>query len=693
MQAWRIQEAEKLARYHDGYSSLANGETNRKRRNATFEGDTKRRFVAFDGEGSYGRYQLLAISASDRVLVSQRGLGTADCLGYFASLFEEGAVDEHDAFIGFGLGYDFENILRDLPDDDYVRLRHGERVRFIDYTLRYVPRKYLDVQWGLRDVGRDRLRGYSIRLQDVYPYFQQSFVKACESRAIELPDVIYEGKRNRGAFRFRDIDRIIEYNRAELVAMVRLAETLRDDFVAAFDALRITPNIGKRAWYGPGSQAISVLDVANTKQLTIRSRELSYQVVQTLGDHYASFDRGPKPDDSMRRAYLSSMLHPFTAAYFGGRIEAAMQGRLKGPLYDYDLTSAYPYAITRLPDLTGKDVIRVEAIDPRRRIGIYLVRWEGTARYAYHPFPYRAKNGNVYFPRQGIGWVLSPELYLASDPRYGQRIEVIHGFVLDRTDGYGSGREAGGSDLANLMMAMGEHRAQAKRDGNPAHRGLKLLMNSVYGKTLQKEGSRKFFNAFLAAWITSVTRSRIYELIGLTMPGEVVSVMTDGVLSTVPLEVAIGEDLGAWTLTTYQSGYQFAPGVYTLRRESEDDLVRYRGFLRFDAEAAKKAVDEGVDYISSNPVFVSRTMAMHDHSLRKRRYQFVPIKRVERFSLASKRDMDRPERFGDATYYPPKSSWENLSLVSWPYDAFGDSVKEEDEARKRSKAFGKRDGK
>ncbi len=645
------------------------------RRHSTFETNRGIRFVAFDGEGSYGRYQLLACSATDEDLRNKNGLGTLDCLGYFADLYERGVLGPKDALVGFGLGYDFENILRDLSDDEYGLLRSGKTVQFDRYTLRYVARKFLDCRVSR---GPDNGKGYSFRLQDIYPYFQTSFVTACEQRGIELPAIVYEGKRQRSGFKYSNIDKIVAYNRAELVAMVQLAESLREDFVAAFQAIDITPSIGKNAWYGPGSQAISVLTVSDPKTLRPRASGFAVSTLNTLSGSYGADNPKYKPNGALLRAYASVMQHPFTVSYFGGRIEAAMQGRFDERLYDYDLTSAYPYAITRLPTLSDKRLVPIDRLDVEERIGVYLVRWADERIRPYHPFAYRARNGNVFFPPQGYGWVLSPELYAGIDN--GATVDVIEGWVFKGTEGYGRGYREGDSPLATLIRSMGEHRAEAKRNGDPAHRGLKLLINSVYGKTLQKEGSRRFFNALVAAWITSVTRSRIYSLIGSTLPGQVISVMTDGVLSTVPLPATLGDELGAWSLKTFEGGYQFAPGVYRLYRSDGTSLIHYRGFLRFDADKAARALDEHTEYVSSNPVFVSRVMALHDTKLRKKRYQFVPIDRREVFSLASKRDMDAPIPIGSAIYYPAKSLWDAQTQVSWPYDAFGtNGLKTEDD--------------
>jgi hypothetical protein len=42
-----------------------------------------------------------------------------------------------------------------------------------------------------------------------------------------------------------------------------------------------------------------------------------------------------------------------TYAYFGGRIEAPMQGKTRGRLFSNDISSAYPAQIAKLPSMAG----------------------------------------------------------------------------------------------------------------------------------------------------------------------------------------------------------------------------------------------------------------------------------------------------------------------------------------------------
>lgn len=608
------------------------------------------KFVAFDGEGSNGLYQLLACSATEEVLTARDGLSTLDCLRYFARLRMSDAIGRRDAVIGFGLSYDFENILRDVSDDDMRKLQSGKEIAYHGYWLRYVPHKFLDVRW------KHEQRGYHLRLQDIYPYFQTSFINACKLYGIELPDIVYQGKRNRSAFSFDDIENITAYNHAELDAMIQLATALYDDFRTAFEALDLNVSLNKMSFYGPGAQAASVLSTLGFQD---EFRTFANELLVPMLDALEPRIRRLSP--TRATAVVGSVVYdPFVYAYFGGRIEAAVQGVLDQPLYDYDLISAYPYALTLLPPLTESELIRIEGYDEANRIGIYHVAWEEAhGREPFHPFPYRNQVGNVWFPPMGAGWVLSPEIAnVANDAVYRKRysLYIKEAYVFTGTEGYGDAKRLGNSRTSSFVHELGLTRARMKAAGNPANRALKLVANSLYGKTLQKTGSHRYFNAFVAAWITSVTRARLWEAIRGRKPGEVISTMTDGILSTVPLDVQLGSAFGDWEEARYAGGVQYVPGVYTLTREDGTELQRFRGYSRFDTTGAYNALVNRKPFHTLNRIFVGRALALHVEALREQMYHFVDVPRDDTFTLASKRMMEwgYKLRGKQARYYPPK---------------------------------------
>lgn len=395
--------------------------------------------------------------------------------------------------------------------------------------------------------------------------------------------------------------------------------------------------------------------------------------------------------------------HMFAASYYGGRIEAAAQGQFTGTLYDYDVNSAYPYAITNLPRWMSDDLMWVDGFDPQNRQGMYFVRWQFPTGTNFYPFPFRAQNGNVYFPRMGAGWVMSPEVCAAKlHFEEGELYEtgahgfkklgfvVVGGFVLRGTDGCGDGlsRPPHPCSTADKMVEMADFRLKSKaakkriQEGRPepgdeglerAEKQVKLFMNSTYGKLIQQIGSHKFLNTFAASWTTSTCRALILRAAGNDRTNNVISIMTDGILTRNPLSVNEGNRLGQYELTKVEGCIQLIPGIYRLDTDlkGKKHTLRYRGVgKRFSYLKSLRVLEHKEEYDVHLRLFVSRTLSIHmPDAFGDKRYQFIDITRKEEFSLKSKREgktkLTKRKRF---QFLPPKSPPEGFDVVSKPYE-------------------------
>lgn len=759
------------------------------------------RFVAVDGEGWNGKYNLLACSAMSYDLYDAKGLSTKSCLRYLTGW----GVRSGDALVGFGLSYDFENILKDIPDEDYLKLLNNEEIEYLNFKLQYIPRKFLQIKV---ETGKDDANGNplykTVFMQDVLGFFQSSFEKALEKWKIETPDIIKEGKALRGDFKNVPVSFIKEYNREELRLLVELMNALRISDREAFQAIGLKPNHTPRIWYGPGSRASNFLrqthwtaehpafdgpvleslqsdlvkylaptlkkvppkeyfeleneiklgniylseiknkylkiikegelnnsewdlfkkirklggiapsrsgawsreyreslprtlkrkagrpldEVADVLGLSVRDLldQIQAHTPKTLETLLQQAERESQKDPDFQhvletleflkaeQATLKESLdlptvnrlqdlldHPFSAAFYGGRIEASAVGEFKEPLYDYDINSAYPFALSNLPAWNATDLTPVKGFDPQNRIGMYYVEWNCPPGANLYPLPYRSQTGNVFYPREGKGWYMSPEVNAALNV-WGDRITVKKGYVLKFTEGYGEGITPLPDELkcttARKISEMARIRLKAKAEGQTMEKALKLLMNSCYGKTIQQVGSHKFLNAFAASWITSTCRAIISRSVGIDSDQSTISIMTDGILTRNPLPVQLGANLGEFELAPFDHAVQFMPGVYYLHNSSTGKTEsKYRGMDKgFNPLEAKKILWEKyseekyknaegkikIKKINAYPVklncFVTRTLALHQpNAYGKLRYQFVPVEKEEEFSLRSKR--------------------------------------------------------
>jgi len=246
-------------------------------------------------------------------------------------------------------------------------------------------------------------------------------------------------------------------------------------------------------------------------------------------------------------------------AYYGGRNECFLYGIHHGPWFDYDLTGAYPSAMsmlrnidfTRITTLTGD----ITNVDPLSYTFGY-VEFEFPENVLYPCLPMKDLQGRgLIYPRKGRTYASAPELYVAL--KMGAKIRWVQpGIQVGAIDGKYDMREA----LTELLR----ERAEAKKlygKGSVQEVRLKEIVNSVYGKLAQGLSGKRNYSTrqdavrdmppssitqpILAAMTTSVVRAIVSSAMHqLHERGyRVASVTTDGFLTDAPPEVLEELDL------------------------------------------------------------------------------------------------------------------------------------------------------
>jgi hypothetical protein len=253
-------------------------------------------------------------------------------------------------------------------------------------------------------------------------------------------------------------------------------------------------------------------------------------------------------------------------AYYGGRFEVSHLGLLNGPIYEYDLRSAYPAAMLDLPCPLHT---RWEHKPRGRRLPaseIYLAKVSFS-----HPdglwcgLPFR-HNGALFWPFQGTGWYWSIEIEVAR--RFLGAKVVVHDLWIAR-------RECDCRPF-DWVRELYEERRRIGSDtrGYP----LKLGLNSLYGKMAQRCGRGPYHDVVSAGLITALTRARLLEALG--QDSEAVAMLaTDAVISTRPLALEIGKGLGQWECQKWPDLFIAQPGVYWSPSDLSK-LVKSRGAPR-----------------------------------------------------------------------------------------------------------------
>lgn len=539
------------AHYTGGRGSRGGGKTPRKTPPKRRPYDpTKRKprpllpFMAWDGEGytdkdGIHRYYLFGCDDGQGFsahVVNPEGLTHREC---FELLLTVGQRSSHINVI-FAGSYDVTMMIHRFPTHVATRITKGLTTHWDGYRFEWFKGKFLKLSDGVR----------SIILYDVFTFFATSFVKACEEYLGKSDDIdrIAEVKQLRDSFTLDDLERLVmPYWRQELRYLIRLCDTLRQHFRDA--------HIPVRQWHGPGAVASAVL-----RQRGIRA-------------HMAT----PPPD------VLEASRH----AYYGGRFEQFKIGEHTGDVYQYDIRSAYPYAITKLPSLAGVTWRRGQRRkDKINHYGLYQISWEtrpSLALGAPNPLPWRAQDRSIFYPpiiRNSWYWGIElNDLLHTSDGTL-----TIH----DAWEPQGTGDNY----PFQFISEMYHERARMKQEGDPTQLALKLAMNSIYGKLAQSKGARKrqgewqlpaYHQLEWAGWITAYTRTMIRRAISDIGWQNLIAIETDAIYSTTPIPpqgftyIDIGPDLGQWDPDHSDAIMYIQSGVY-FKRYGNDWKLKSRGF-------------------------------------------------------------------------------------------------------------------
>lgn len=492
-------------------------------------------FISWDGEGvaenpedELRPYALFGASTGERIKYVD--LSSDDCL----ALIIEVGRKHRGIHISFSFGYDVNMILKDLEVRALYVLREKGTVFWHGYHIEHLPRRWLLV----------RYRGISVKIFDVFLFFNCKFGKALRKYSVGSPenlDRIDAGKEERPNFTWEQIDEIEEYWELELKYLVELMEKLREIIYRA--GYKIT------SWHGPGALASYALRIYGTS-------------------------------NHMDKASPTAIVDAARYAMFGGRFNPFLCGYYDGPVHGRDINSAYAWAFSRLPSLAnGK--WRYEPYADKQstttvRLGLYHIRYKGKYTRSPNPLPHRSRKGEVSFPCATEGWFHASEAALVrNDPN----AEFLDAWVF----------EDDGSYPFEWILEVFEERLRLQEIGDASEKTLKWMLAALYGQAAQRagwernSGPPKWHQLEWAGAVTAECRAMIFS--AARQAGKsLVSIDTDGFYSLAPvnnLPNGAGEKLGEWKLETYTGILYLQNGIYWLRNmEGEWESPKSRGIPR-----------------------------------------------------------------------------------------------------------------
>lgn len=511
-----------------------------------YERSTKKHRMTLFACGSYDAYHSV---------YDETGLNTMQILQFLSNVIP--GLKPNAIHVSFSFSYDATFILYDLPREEAIKAHSDKREKLDDYgrygkwLIKYRPRKELYIA-ELNDVHEPYKRTasgkwtinkkWSVTIWDVWGFFQSSFAKALQNWSIgssEELQQITEGKDGRSDFANWVSEKVESYNKLELKLLCQL-----------MDAVRNTTNeldMPLRRWDGAGAVAAAMYQ-----------KELPKDYIKNIA----------VPRETERAAYY---------AYAGGRSECLQHGYHKGTIWRYDINSAYPDAMRTIPDLSDGEWIKGDIqnieVEP---FGLYHIQWNDktgkAGEQSFLPFFWRDITGEIYYPSFGENWIWGIELMnVHNDMNWS-----VSEFYIFRSN---SDRKPF-NFIEKYYTERLEIKRRAKRGENlPNDNGrsliIKLGLNSLYGKTVQKVGIEKmedgslhyppYYNIVIGSYITAYTRAKLYRK-AMLCPGAIALFATDGILSTQPLgSTESSEELGGWEVEQLDGLVLLQAGVYWLQ--------------------------------------------------------------------------------------------------------------------------------
>jgi hypothetical protein len=560
--------------YHNGIP-LRQRETKRKRsqRRRNWE---DRPMIAWDGEGiklsgddQPQHYVLFGCSAESdtplRIYSPKGSLGFVELADYMCAVSSRHPQAFH---IGYFFEYDQNMIIKDLPWRIKHRIHENGSAIYtygeIRYRIAIVPGKKIRISRTTKDGEKT-----SILIEDIGSYFATSFIKAYQTMFPGPTDSTFEkvieGKAKRASTSWLDMKEIVEYWTHEVIAVQRLAEK--------FKSIMGNAGFPLTQWYGPGSLAAFI------------RRE------HKLIEH----EWGGKEENIPTEVH-----HAVKGAYYGGHFEQYMVGRIPGPIWGYDLNSAYPAAFCTVPTMreggiwvrVAPERIRERCLNAKPHMGIYRVRWANThgsiLERRPQPLPHRDDKGTITYPAITDGWYFSPEIQALILCKQSEDYELIEGWEWLPADDTCY-------PWSDVLRPMYQKRLALKAGHDPTQMAFKLGPNSLYGKMAQRAGWDKDKNRpprshtlCIAGYVTSYCRAQIMLLMRANGPG-VIAVETDGMFTTKSPEeinevykgrMHLTKELGDWTATKYDEMIFVQNGLYMARQGDKWTTLKTRGIER-----------------------------------------------------------------------------------------------------------------
>lgn len=454
----------------------------------------------------------------------------------------------HDSWNFFyNLGYDAEVILKLLGSELKIYKNTRRLVfNYNKYKITYIPEKCLRISKG----------HHSVSFYDVAQFYNKSSLSnAYEKNIGKLDSKYLEMKDKRNEFSPREYNRNKNKIRNYCIKDCILTKQLSEKWINLFNsAFGFHPS----KWFSSGYLAEKVL---------IHNKIF-----------FPKFDSIPyKIQDLAFRSY------------FGGRFDMQKRGYI-GTAYLYDINSAYPYAISKIPDLSNGKWVQQKSIHKDAKMGFFHILANIPDEKYIAPFPFRTKNTIIFPTGKFETYVTLHELQACESSKLYKILDSYQ-FIPNSTN----------HPYKEFIESLYEKRLKLKKEKNPLQLPFKIILNSIYGKTGQTINNKigNLFNPVIFSHITGFARAQLFSFIQKHgIEKEMVSFATDSICTTRKLNID----------STNLGGFSY-------EGESHDTFFLQNGFYRFQ----EKWKQRGLGNLGKNEIEHLKTFEKDD----KLYYKFI----------------------------------------------------------------------
>lgn len=393
-------------------------------------------------------------------------------------------------------------------------------ISYDDYTIEYIPRKKIAIRKG----------HHSSVFFDIAQYYAESLENAYLHNIGSTPQWYANAKKNRSHYtRYyckRYPYKVRKYCIQDCMFTKQLAEHWIDVFYNAF--LFYPQRFISSGYLAEKVLINNGIDIPKFKSMSFVVQELAWR------------------------------------SYYGARFEILKRGFI-GKAHLYDINSAYPYALSKIPDITKGKWIRSKKLLDDSHLGFFKIQCNIPDEKYVPPFPFRARN-KIFFPTgKFITYVTLAELLAYDEPKNYKILESYQ--YLDDSPVY---------PYKEFIESIYEKRLQFKKENNPLQLPLKIILNSIYGKTAQKTGNKigNLFSPIISSSITGITRAMLYEFVRKSdIERNVVCFATDSIITTKKLKVNSTK-----------------LGDFSYDNSGDDVYVLQNGIYRFNGKWKKRGI-------------------------------------------------------------------------------------------------------